>query len=37
MDNNFGDSRISKCISCNSSDFDYYNENFTLKLPMYIC
>ncbi len=37
MDDNFRDSRISKCISCNSSDFDYYNENFTLKLPMYIC
>ena len=37
MDNNFGNNRISKCISCDSSDFDYYNENFTLKLPMYIC
>ena len=37
MDNNFGNNRISKCISCDSSDFDYYNENFTLKLSMYIC
>jgi len=37
MDYNFQNNRISKCISCNSSDFEYYNENFTLKLPMYIC
>ena len=37
MDNIFTDNRIGKCISCNSADFDYYNQNFTLKLPMYIC
>lgn len=37
MDDVSSDSRISKCISCNSTDFKYYNENLTLKLPMYIC
>jgi len=37
MDNNSENNRINKCISCNSSNFEYYNENFTLKLPMYIC
>lgn len=31
------DNRINKCISCDFSDFDYYNENLTLKLPMYVC
>jgi len=29
--------RIDKCISCDSSNFNYYDENLTLKLPIYIC
>jgi 2-polyprenyl-3-methyl-5-hydroxy-6-metoxy-1,4-benzoquinol methylase len=29
--------RIDKCISCNSSNFNYYDEHLTLKLPIYIC
>ena len=29
--------RITKCISCDSSDFNYYGENSTLNLPIYIC
>ena len=37
MNNIFSDNRIGKCISCNSTDFDYYNQNFTLKLPIHIC
>ncbi len=37
MNNNFSDNRIGKCISCNSTDFDYYNLNFTLQLPIHIC
>lgn len=37
LNNNLEKDRISKCISCDISNFKYYNENFTLKLPMYIC
>lgn len=29
--------RIDKCISCDSSNFNYYDEHLTLKLPIYIC
>lgn len=29
--------RISKCISCDKSDFKYYAENETLKVPIFIC
>jgi len=29
--------RIDKCISCDSSNFTYYDEHLTLKLPIYIC
>lgn len=29
--------RISKCISCDSTNLKYYAENQTLKLPIYIC
>lgn len=29
--------RIDKCISCDNSDFNYYDEHLTLKLPIYIC
>ena len=37
MDTNLENDRIIKCISCDSSNFNYYADNFTLKLPMYIC
>ena len=37
MDINLENDRIIKCISCDSSNFNYYADNFTLKLPMYIC
>ena len=37
MDTNLQNDRIIKCISCDSSNFNYYADNFTLKLPMYIC
>ena len=37
MDTNLENDRIIKCISCDSSNFNYYAHNFTLKLPMYIC
>jgi SAM-dependent methyltransferase len=37
MDTNLENDRIIKCISCDSSKFNYYADNFTLKLPMYIC
>ena len=29
--------RIDKCISCDSSNFNYYDEHLTLKFPIYIC
>jgi hypothetical protein len=29
--------RISKCISCESTDIQYYADNITLKIPIYIC
>ena len=29
--------RINKCISCDSTNFNYYDEHLTLKLPIYIC
>jgi 2-polyprenyl-3-methyl-5-hydroxy-6-metoxy-1,4-benzoquinol methylase len=29
--------RISKCIACDSSNFKYYAENTTLKVPIHIC
>ena len=29
--------RISQCISCGSTNFKYYTENKTLKVPIYIC
>ena len=37
MNETLENNRISKCISCDSTNFDYYNENLTLKLPMFIC
>ena len=37
MDTNSKNDRISKCISCDSSNFNYYGENTTLKLPIHIC
>ena len=37
MDKNIENNRICKCISCNSTDFNYYDEHLTLKLPIYIC
>jgi 2-polyprenyl-3-methyl-5-hydroxy-6-metoxy-1,4-benzoquinol methylase len=37
MDTNLENDRIIKCISCDFSNFNYYADNFTLKLPMYIC
>lgn len=29
--------RITNCISCGASNFIYYDQNKTLKLPIYIC
>jgi 2-polyprenyl-3-methyl-5-hydroxy-6-metoxy-1,4-benzoquinol methylase len=37
MNGNLENDRILKCISCDFSNFNYYADNFTLKLPMYIC
>ena len=37
MDTNLENDRIIKCISCDSSNFNYYADHLTLKLPIYIC
>jgi 2-polyprenyl-3-methyl-5-hydroxy-6-metoxy-1,4-benzoquinol methylase len=37
MDTSLENDRIIKCISCDSSNFNYYADNFTLKLPVYVC
>ncbi len=29
--------RVSQCISCGSTNFKYYTENKTLKVPIHIC
>jgi len=37
LDTNLENDRIIKCISCDSSNFNYYADHLTLKLPIYIC
>ena len=34
MDTSLENDRIIKCISCDSLNFNYYADNFTLKLPI---
>ena len=29
--------RISQCISCGGTNFKYYAENKTLKVPIHVC
>ena len=29
--------RLEKCISCDHSDFKFYADNVSLKLPIFIC
>ena len=29
--------RINKCISCDSSNFNYYDQHLIFKLPIYVC